>query len=150
MSTVKEAPKDAAPVPFEKTKCGGCTALCCRYFALEIDTPDEPEDFENLRWYLIHEDTNLFIDEGDWYLQIFRKCTWLGKDNACSRYEDRPSICREYDDDWCDLDGASDGDITFRTIEELESYRDEWVAKYEAKRARKKKKAKRKAKAKRR
>jgi Fe-S-cluster containining protein len=137
---------EAPPVPFKDTKCGGCTALCCRYFALEIDTPDEPDDFENLRWYLIHEDVNLFIDEGDWYLQIFRKCTWLGEDNACTRYEDRPSICREYSDDWCDLDGANDGDVTFRTIEELEAYRDKWVADYEAKEKKKRKKKARKAK----
>ena len=138
---------NAAPtVPFQQTKCGRCTALCCRYFALEIDAPDEPDDFENLRWYLIHEDVNLFIDEGDWYLQIFRKCTWLGDDNKCTRYDDRPSICREYSDDWCDFDGVTEGDRTFRTIDELEAYRDEWVVKYEAKRLKRKKAAKKAAK----
>lgn len=124
----------AETVPFEQSKCGRCTALCCRYFALEIDAPDEPDDFENLRWYLIHEDVQLFINNGDWYLQVFRKCTWLGSDNKCSRYDDRPRICREYDDDWCDFDGETEGDRNFRSIAELEAYRDEWVADWGRKR----------------
>jgi len=121
-------------VPFAQTKCGGCTALCCSYFALEIDAPEEPADFENLRWYIIHQGVNIFVDDGVWFLQIFRKCTWL-EGNRCGRYDDRPQICREYSDELCDRDGA-ESDLTFRSIEELEAYRDEWVARWEAKRAR--------------
>lgn len=129
---------------FADTKCGRCTALCCSYFALEIDTPTEPEDFENLRWYILHEDTQLFVDDEVWYLQIFRKCQWLDG-NKCGRYDDRPTICREYSDDLCDADGV-ESDLAFRSIEELEAYRDTWVAEYEAKRARRKKAAKKAAK----
>lgn len=121
---------------FAATKCGGCTALCCSYFALEIDEPDEPDDFENLRWYIIHEDVQIFVDDDVWYLQIMRKCTWLNG-NACGNYENRPTICREYSDELCDKDGP-ESDLLFRNIDELETYRDEWVANYEAKRARKK------------
>ncbi len=137
MSTLAEAP---TTLPFAKTKCGGCTALCCSYFALEIDTPDEPDDFENLRWYIIHEDVKIFVDDDTWYLQIFRKCSWLDG-NKCGNYENRPQICREYTDELCDFDGPQ-SDLTFNNIEELEAYRDEWVANYELK---KKKKAAKKA-----
>ena len=129
---------------FADTKCGRCTALCCSYYALEIDAPDEPEDFENLRWYILHEDTHLFVDDDAWYLQVFRKCQWLDG-NKCGRYDDRPTICREYSDELCDADGVQ-SDLVFRSIEELEAYRDTWVAEYEAKRARRKKAAKKAAK----
>lgn len=119
------------PTPaFADTKCGGCTALCCHYFALEIDAPDEPEDFENLRWYILHEDIQIFVDDEVWYLNIERKCTWL-KDNHCGNYENRPTICREYTDVGCEKDGP-ESDLLFKNIEELEAYRDDWVAKYEA------------------
>lgn len=47
MSMISRA--EAPTEPFEDSKCGLCTALCCQYFALEIDAPDEPSDFENLR-----------------------------------------------------------------------------------------------------
>lgn len=129
---------------FEQSKCGKCIALCCQYFALEIDAPEEPDDFENLRWYIIHEDTAIFVDDGDWFLQIFRKCQWLDG-NRCGNYENRPQICREYSDEECDYDGVQ-SDLTFRNIEELEAYRDEWVAKYEAKRERRRAAAKKGAK----
>lgn len=138
MITRQEAPTEA----FEDGKCGKCTALCCNYYALEIDAPDEPEDFENLRWYIIHEDSELFIDGDDWYLQINRKCQWLDG-NRCGNYENRPTICAEYSNEECDYDGI-EADETFRTIEELEAYRDEWVADYE-KRQKKRKAAARKS-----
>ena len=141
MSITAEAP---VTLPFSKTKCGGCTALCCSYFALEIDEPDEPSDFENLRWYIIHEDVQIFVDDGVWYLQIFRKCSWLDG-NKCGNYENRPQICRDYTDELCDLDGP-ESDLSFRNIEELEAYRDTWVAEYDRKRRKKAaKKARKKA-----
>jgi Fe-S-cluster containining protein len=139
MTTLAESPMTN---PFANTKCGGCTALCCSYFALEIDTPDEPEDFENLRWYIIHEDVQIFVDDGDWYLQINRKCSWLDG-NKCGNYENRPQICRDYSDTLCDLDGPQ-SDHTFHNIEELEAYRDTWVAEFEEKKRKKAKKARRK------
>ncbi|MCB9897424.1 MAG: YkgJ family cysteine cluster protein [Planctomycetes bacterium] len=131
MITTATPPSDLS---FEQSKCGQCTALCCHYFALEIDAPEERADFENLRWYILHEDTELFIDGGAWFLQINRKCTWLAG-NKCGRYEDRPAICAEYDNTECDLDGIT-AERHFRTIEELEAYREEWVVEREAKRSR--------------
>ncbi len=126
-------------VAFEKSKCGSCIALCCRYFALEVDRPTVPADFENLRWYLLHERVNVFVEGRRWYIQIFSKCQALGSDNRCTIYETRPAICREYDNDVCDKDealGESTSDQLFRTIGELEAYRDTWVARYKAKQRR--------------
>ena len=139
MGTLAESP---TPLPFANTKCGGCTALCCSYFALEIDAPDEPDDFENLRWYIIHEDIQIFVDDDIWYLQVNRKCSWLDG-NKCGNYENRPQICHEYSDTLCDLDGP-ESDLTFRNIEELEAYRDTWVAEFEEKKRKKAKKARKK------
>ncbi|MFT7462609.1 MAG: Fe-S-cluster containining protein [Pseudohongiellaceae bacterium] len=140
MSTLS-TPLDIA---FADTKCGGCTALCCNYFALEIDAPDEPEDFENMRWYILHEGVQIFVEDEVWYLSIARKCTWLDG-NKCGNYENRPTICKEYTDVGCEADGP-ESDELFKNIEELEAYRDTWVAEFEAKRAKKKaKKAKKKA-----
>lgn len=128
MISTETPPVDA----FADSKCGLCTAICCHHIALEIDAPEEPEDFENMRWYLIHEDTNIFVDDDVWYLQVFRKCTWLDG-NKCGRYDDRPTICREYSNDSCDFDGV-ESDLTFRSVEELEAYRDRWVEEWEQQR----------------
>lgn len=134
-------PVPGAPDGFADTKCGACIGLCCRYFALEIDTPDEPDDFENLRWYVLHERVQIFVDDDTWYLQIYSKCERLGADHKCTDYENRPQICRDYSDESCDYDGPQ-GDLVFRNIEEMDAYRDKWVAEYEA--AEKRREAKRK------
>jgi len=129
------------PAAFEDTKCGSCIALCCRYFALEVDKPDEPSDFEDLRWYMLHQKVEIFIEDRAWYVQMYNKCNALGADNKCSIYETRPKICREYSDDYCDKDELEEtaptkAELTFRTLEELEAYRDKWVKRYEAKKRR--------------
>ena len=154
--TIEPPPVRAAPRPiarrppgarrskagpsFAQSKCGGCIALCCRYFALEIDKPEHPKDFDDLRWYLLHDRTAIFTEGRSWFVQIFNKCSWLGDDGRCQGYEQRPSICREYENDWCDYDETRGGDkskpdpdLTFHTVAELEAYRDRWVARWKVK-----------------
>ena len=94
-------------VPKEECLCSYCGAKCCRYFALPIDTPDSWEDFEFIRWYLLHERATVFIEDDSWYLLVHNVCRSLGEDNLCTAYETRPEICRgyttkncEYEDEW--------------------------------------------------
>ncbi len=76
--------------------CDRCEARCCRYFALEIDRPATPEDHETIRWYLVHEGTSVWVDEGRWFLEVRNECRHLGADFTCRIYDARPRICREY------------------------------------------------------
>jgi Fe-S-cluster containining protein len=139
--------KAKAEASFAQSKCGGCIALCCRYFALEIDRPQHPKDFDDLRWYLLHDRTAIFTEGRSWFVQIFNKCSWLGDDGRCLGYEQRPSICREYENDWCDYDETRGGDkehdpdLTFHTVAELEAYRDRWVARWKVKDRKKRREA---------
>jgi len=87
--------------------CTYCPAKCCRYFALPIETPTDWEDFEFIRWYLLHERATVFVEEESWYLLVHNRCKVLGDDNLCQAYATRPQICRdyttnkcEYEDDW--------------------------------------------------
>ncbi len=103
--------------------CVKCGAKCCRYFCLEIDSPDSFEEFEHIRWYLMHEGVTVHIDGGDWFLGIDNRCKMLDKDNRCTDYDNRPSICREYPDDDCDhSDGEYGYDALFTTPDELVAY----------------------------
>lgn len=98
-------------------------ALCCRYFALEIDEPDTPEEFDDIRWYLAHENVHVFIEDDEWYLAIQTRCQYLQDDNKCGIYEDRPKICREYSTDNCDYHtGQYDFQQYFTKPEQLEAY----------------------------
>ena len=103
--------------------CDRCTALCCRYFALEIDEPETSEDFDDIRWYLAHENVHIFIEDDEWYLSVQTRCQYLQDDNRCGIYEDRPKMCREYTTDNCDYYiGQYDFQQYFTKPEELEAY----------------------------
>ncbi|NCC53062.1 MAG: hypothetical protein EOM20_17875 [Spartobacteria bacterium] len=77
--------------------CHACDALCCRYVAIQIDKPTEKRDFDNIRWYLLHKNVQVFRDlEKDWFIEFITPCEQLGPDNACLVYDQRPRICREH------------------------------------------------------
>ena len=47
--------KKTATSGYKKTLCTECEGLCCRYFALPIETPEDWDDYDDIRWYLAHE-----------------------------------------------------------------------------------------------
>jgi len=110
--------------------CDQCSALCCRYFVLEIDAPDDAEDYDNIRWYLIHENTFVFIEKKKWYLGIYSRCKHLQVDNRCGIYETRPQICRKYSTKNCDYHGGEyEWSILFSSGEQFEEYAQKQLAK---------------------
>lgn len=113
----------------EGSLCDQCVALCCRYFAFSIDKPEKKRDFEDLRWYILHEDTIVFVEDGQWYVQVNRKCKALLPDNRCGIYHNRPAICRGYKTDACDWHAdAYDYDHVFSEPEQIERYAKEYLA----------------------
>jgi Fe-S-cluster containining protein len=86
--------------------CEHCSAACCRYLAIEIDKPTTARDYDDIRWYLMHEGISVFVEDGEWYLQIQTRCKNLLANNLCGIYETRPQICREYEPGDCDYSAA--------------------------------------------
>lgn len=108
----------------QKNQCDKCKGLCCRYFALPIDTPEDKSDFDDIRWYLCHKDVTVFVEDGDWYLNLKNKCRHLTeKDNRCRIYEKRPNICRKYKHSDCDYtEGEYDYELHFTNDKQMEEY----------------------------
>ncbi|MBQ2789316.1 MAG: YkgJ family cysteine cluster protein [Thermoguttaceae bacterium] len=108
-------------VPPERL-CEFCDAKCCRYFALPIDKPSTFEEFDYVRWYLLHERASVFVEDGDWFLLVHSPCKALGPDNRCQIYETRPQICREYSTARCEYDDLFVFEQYFETPEQVEEY----------------------------
>lgn len=119
---VKKPPRDE--IPAGENLCDHCTAKCCRYFALPIETPTELRDFEYIRWYLLHDRATVFTEDGDWYLLVHTVCKHLGEDNRCGIYETRPQICREYSTVGCEYEDDWTYEQYFETPEQIEEYAD--------------------------
>ena len=102
--------------------CEHCTGVCCTYIALPIDKPTTRRDFDDIRWYVMHAGISVFVEEGDWYVQIATSCNNLLADNRCGVYETRPEICREYSAGECDYAGGDyHYEIHLRSPEEVEA-----------------------------
>jgi len=103
--------------------CEHCSGACCRYLAIEIDKPKSQRDHDDIRWYLLHEGINVFVEDGDWFIQIRTRCQQLGLDNLCQIYETRPEICREYEPKDCDYACDDPGyEHLFTHASQLEEY----------------------------
>ena len=103
--------------------CEHCTAACCRYLALPLDPPTCARDYDDMRWYLLHQGVSIFVEEGDWYVQFQTVCRELAPDNRCGIYETRPAICREYKAKNCDYNARPYGyDHLFTHAEQMQDY----------------------------
>lgn len=89
--------------------CEHCTAACCRYIALPLDTPGKKRDFDDIRWFLMHENVSVFVEDGDWYISFVTNCRHLQPDNRCGVYHTRPQICRDYSTSNCDYHSGDYG-----------------------------------------
>lgn len=83
-----------------------------------------------MRWYVMHKGISVFVEDGDWYIQISADCENLQADNLCGIYETRPAICREYDYGECDYSGGDyHYDVILRTPQDVQEYAVEQIGK---------------------
>ena len=85
-------------------------------------TPETFEEFEYIRWFLLHDRASVFKEEGDWYLLVHTTCKHLQSDNRCGIYETRPQICRDYTTDNCEYDDDWIYDFYLETPEQVWEY----------------------------
>ena len=112
--------------------CEECDGLCCKSVAVEIDEPETEKDWDEIRWYLFHENVIVYKDnDRDWLVEFQTPCRQLDENNKCKVYEKRPGICRKHDLETCQMNGDDEiGNPVFRTIEDLKKYletqKDKW------------------------
>ncbi len=81
---------------FEKVDCLTC-ANCCKNYSPRFKTPDIKRISKslNLKESLFIDQYLKIDEEGDYVLKT-KPCPFLGSDNFCSIYEDRPSDCKRF------------------------------------------------------
>jgi Fe-S-cluster containining protein len=81
---------------FEKIDCLQC-ANCCKNYSPRFKTPDIKRISKLMKMRESEFiDTYLNLDEDGDYVVKTKPCPFLGADNYCSIYEDRPSDCRRF------------------------------------------------------
>jgi len=109
-------PNGAAPL----VPCTEC-ARCCTYVAVGINTPTTPRSATDVLWYLYHDAVSIHVDaDGEWSVVFETTCRHL-EGRLCGIYEQRPHICRSFDERSCEVN-APGGSRSFHTPEEFLAY----------------------------
>ncbi|HUG52447.1 MAG TPA: YkgJ family cysteine cluster protein [Vicinamibacteria bacterium] len=88
------------------TECG----RCCTYVSVGINEPRTVRFASDVLWYLYHEKVSVYRDgDGDWSVVFETRCRHLRDDLLCSVYEDRPVICRDFDNTSCEVNAPEGG-----------------------------------------
>lgn len=111
---MKPVPLPMAPAEDKPlVQCIEC-AKCCTYVAVGINAPTKPRYATDILWYLYHEKVKVYLDgDGEWCVMFESRCRNLGDDLLCGVYEDRPHICRAFDNKTCDVNSTEGEAITF-------------------------------------
>ena len=81
---------------FERIDCLAC-ANCCKNYSPRFKTPDIRRISKLLGMKeSVFIDTYLKLDEEGDFVVKSSPCPFLGTENACNIYEDRPSDCRRF------------------------------------------------------
>ena len=91
------------------TKCGYCSnSKCCQYITQKISTPRSKSDFNYLLWQASHENITIFQDDEGWNLLVTTRCSHLQTGGRCGIYATRPTVCRNYTNDYCEFEGPAE------------------------------------------
>lgn len=106
--------------------CDTCQAKCCRYIATGIDTPEDDNDRDNIRWYLFHKNVHVFRGhDQNWYVEFATDCEKLDVNHRCSIYEERPEICRGHGDGEAGCEATGDPyDLFFSNADDFMAWWD--------------------------
>jgi uncharacterized protein len=81
---------------FSQINCLQCAA-CCKNYSPRFKTPDIKRISKHLGMKeSMFIETYLKLDEEGDYVTKAPPCPFLGSDNACGIYEERPSDCRRF------------------------------------------------------
>lgn len=81
---------------FEKVDCLACAA-CCKNYSPRFKVPDIKRLAKHLKLKeSVFIDTYLKLDDEGDYVTKSNPCPFLGADNFCSVYNDRPSDCKRF------------------------------------------------------
>jgi Fe-S-cluster containining protein len=100
------------------TECG----KCCTYVSVGINAPNSVSNATDMLWYLYHQNVSLYRDgDGEWSVVFETRCRNLRPDLLCGVYEDRPLICRDFDNTTCEVNDP-EGGLAIETPEQFVAY----------------------------
>ena len=97
--------------PAELVPCTRC-AKCCTYVGIGINAPRNVRFATDVLWYLYHENVSVQRDpDGEWTVYFESRCKNLQDDLLCGVYEQRPVVCRDFDNRTCEVNAPGGSQV---------------------------------------
>jgi hypothetical protein len=109
------------PLPMAPSPPVPCTSCgkCCTYVSVGINEPTNVRNASDILWYLYHDQVSVYRDgDGEWSVVFETRCRQLQGNLLCGVYDDRPSICRDFDNLTCEVN-SPEGGRTYASPEEF-------------------------------
>jgi len=110
-------------ISLKMDSCDKCNAECCRYVTAPLKKPKDKNDWDEIKWLLMHKGVIIYQDEdGDWNLEVKTDCRHLDeKTKKCRIYDKRPSVCKDHEAHECEATGEF-SDTIFKKPEDVDEY----------------------------
>lgn len=79
--------------------CQECGARCCKFISISIEEFPENMDGNPERYFTLHENVKVVETRYGKEIVISSRCKALSDDNTCSIYDDRPDMCRNFNEE---------------------------------------------------
>jgi Fe-S-cluster containining protein len=124
-------PMVAEPPATPLVPCLEC-GKCCTYVAVGINAPTTPRTATDILWYLYHQGVSVYRDhDGEWAVMFDARCRHLQDDLLCAVYNDRPHICRAFDNTGCEVNSPGGMTVYRQPTEFLEYLKEKRPKVYE-------------------
>jgi Fe-S-cluster containining protein len=110
----KPVPLPMAGAQRELVPCLEC-GKCCTYVGVGINSPTTARYATDVLWYLYHEGVYVYCDgDGEWSVHFETRCRNLADDLMCRIYEERPHVCRAFDNVTCEVNSDQGTATSYR------------------------------------
>jgi len=91
---------------------------------VSLAAPKSKIDFDEIRWFLLHENVAVYKDHsGAWLVEFTTKCKAIKPDQTCAVYETRPETCSQYSPENCTANCDTEPHIfRFDTPEQVDKF----------------------------
>lgn len=110
--------------------CNNCDAPCCKNTFIKFGQVNSIMDLESIKWFVTRKNIRAYIYKNEWGIEILDSpCQFINENNNCSIYQNRPSICREYQIENCIKNTKiDDKKIIFDNIYQVDEYIKQYMA----------------------
>jgi len=104
--------------------CDKCKAECCKYVTVDLATPEDKEDWDEVKWMLLHKNIMVYKDlDNDWQVEFRTPCKHIDpKTFKCSIYDKRPQPCKDHGTDECENNDEEWAEVILLKPEDVDEY----------------------------